>query len=93
MTSTEVFLGLAAAILLAIVVSKSKRSKLPLPPGPKGLPIIGSLLNVGIIFMPIPQHVKFPTDRFPLTVTGLDLMNGHRNMVFIHTFKKLIGYN
>lgn len=49
----KALLGLFAAIVLAIVVSKLTGKRFKLPPGPYPMPIVGNWLQVGILTIQI----------------------------------------
>lgn len=47
MTPTDVIVGILAVVLAIVVRQYMKpRQVLPFPPGPKGLPVIGNLLDM-----------------------------------------------
>jgi hypothetical protein len=61
-----------AVLVLSLLIRSKKKNALPLPPGPKKLPLVGNLLDL-------------PLENFPQTYAHWSKMTGITPIVFLHT--------
>ena len=81
-TAVGISLALLALYLVKAVVLDRKTNGLPLPPGPKGLPVVGNITDLPPEGVPEFEHWAKHIDRYgPLSsVTVLG-----QTMIFIHS--------
>ncbi|KAJ7625699.1 cytochrome P450 [Roridomyces roridus] len=80
---TTSLLLLAAGILVAALLSSRRRSRLPLPPGPRKLPIVGNLFNVPSTF-PWEAYARLSKE-YNSDIIHLDLVG--KSIVILNSFE------